>query len=136
MTQEEIFALADQLKEAKQEKKDLESQTKELTGKIEILDAQLSQAMTDAEVEKFTRNGSTFYLNTKLFASAKAGNKDELIAALKANGYGDLVKETVNSNTLNSFCKEQMEANEDELPDWLEPVLNTFEKTTVGIRKK
>lgn len=136
MIQEEIFALADQLKTAKQEKKDLEAQVKETNGKIEMLDAKLSEAMTDSEVEKFTRNGSTFYLNTKLYASPKAGAKDELIAALKQNGFGDLVKETVNSNTLNSFCKEQMEENEDELPDWLEPVLNTFEKTTVGIRKR
>lgn len=136
MTQEEIFALADQLKAAKAEKKDLEAQTKELNGKIEMLDAKLSEAMTDSEVEKFTRNGSTFYLNTKLYASPKAGAKDELIAALKENGFSDLVKETVNANTLNSFCKEQMEENEDELPDWLEPVLNTFEKTTVGIRKR
>ena len=29
-----------------------------------------------------------------------------------------------------------MTANEDELPEWLSGVVNTFEKVTVGIRKK
>lgn len=130
-----LFDLADELKVAKEEKKALDAQTKEVNARIESLDRELSDAMTNAECEKFTRNGSTFYLNSRLFASPIAGNKDAMIAALKENGYGDIVTEMVNANTLASFCKEQMAANEDELPDWLTLVVNTFEKVTVGIRK-
>ena len=130
-----LFDLADELKAAKEEKKALDAQTKEVNAKIESLDRELSDAMANAECEKFTRNGSTFYLNSRLFASPMAGNKDAIIAALKENGYGDIVTETVNANTLASFCKEQMAANEDELPEWLTPVVNIFEKVTVGIRK-
>lgn len=103
--------------------------------RIEALDKELSDAVANAECEKFTRNGSTFYLDSRLFTSPMAGNKDAMIAALKENGYGDIVTETVNANTLASFCKEQMAANEDELPDWLTLVVNIFEKVTVGIRK-
>lgn len=130
-----LFDLADELKAAKDEKKALDAQTKEVNARIEALDKELSDAMANAECEKFTRNGSTFYLNSRLFASPVAGNKDAMIAALKENGYGDIVTETVNANTLASFCKEQMATNEDELPEWLTPVVNTFEKVTVGIRK-
>ena len=61
--------------------------------------------------------------------------KEELFAALKENGYGSLVTETVNANTLASFCKEQLAAHEDELPAWLDHVVSTFEKVTVGVRK-
>ena len=131
MEQTEIFKMADELKAAKDEKKELEAKTKEVNARIEELDRELSDAMADAECDKFTRNGSTFYLNSRLYASPAAGGRDALIHALKDNGYGSIVTETVNANTLASFCKEQMTANE-----WLSGVVNTFEKVTVGIRKK
>ena len=136
MEQTEIFKMADELKAAKDEKKELEAKTKEVNARIEELDRELSDAMADAECDKFTRNGSTFYLNSRLYASPAAGGRDALIHALKDNGYGSIVTETVNANTLASFCKEQMTANEDELPELLSGVVNTFEKVTVGIRKK
>ena len=136
MEQTEIFKMADELKAAKDEKKELEAKTKKVNARIEELDRELSDAMADAECDKFTRNGSTFYLNSRLYASPAAGGRDALIHALKDNGYGSIVTETVNANTLASFCKEQMTANEDELPEWLSGVVNTFEKVTVGIRKK
>ena len=136
MEQTEIFKMADELKAAKDKKKELEAKTKEVNARIEELDRELSDAMADAECDKFTRNGSTFYLNSRLYASPAAGGRDALIHALKDNGYGSIVTETVNANTLASFCKEQMTANEDELPEWLSGVVNTFEKVTVGIRKK
>ena len=113
----------------------MEAQTKEVSAEIEELDHQLSDAMADAELDRFSRNGHTFYLNSRLFASPQAGRKDALIEALKAEGYGDIVQEVVNANTLASFVKEQMSQNGDEVPAWLSEVVNTFEKVTVGIRK-
>lgn len=136
MEQNEIFRLADALKAAKDKKKDLEDKTKAVNAEIEELDRQLSDAMAESECDNFTRNGSTFYLNSRLYASPEAGNRDALIEALKKNGFGTIVTETVNANTLSSFCKEQMAMNGDELPGWLSPVVKTFEKISVGIRKK
>lgn len=133
----EIFALADRLKEKKQVKKDLENQVKEVNAEIEELDRQLSDAMAEAECPNFAHSGSTFYLNTRLFASPKAGMAENMITALKEHGYGDIVRETVNSQTLASFCKEQiaLSGEREELPDWLAEVVSTFDKVTVGIRK-
>lgn len=136
MDNAEMFRLADDLKAAKDRKKELEDQVKEVGAHIDELDRQLSDAMAEAECEKFTHSGYTFYLNSRLFASPQAGMKSEMIDALKKNGYGDIVTETVNANTLASFCKEQKAQNEDELPDWLSDVVSTFDKITVGIRKK
>lgn len=59
-----IFSLADQLKELKERKKDLDLEIKGITAEIERLDMELSDAMAEAECERFSRNGSTFYLNT------------------------------------------------------------------------
>ncbi len=135
MDNTQIFEMADRLKAAKELKKDLDAQTKAVNAEIEQIDRELSDAMAEQELDKFTRNGSTFYLNNRLYASPAAGRKEDMYAALKANGYGSLVTETVNANTLASFCKEQLAANEDELPSWLSDVVSTFEKVTVGVRK-
>ena len=133
----ELFDLADQLKARKDLKKELEEQVKAVTAEIDVLDKELSDAMALAECPNFTHSGSTFYLNTRLFASPKGGMKEYMIAALKAHGYGDLVNETVNANTLASFCKEQIaqSGEAEQLPMWLSDVVNTFDKVTVGIRK-
>ena len=130
-----IFSLADQLKELKDRKKELDAESKALGAEIDRLDLELSDAMAEAECERFSRNGNTFYLNTRLFASPAAGRKEEMIEALKTNGYGDIVTETVNANTLASFVKEQMALNCDEVPAWLADCVCTYEKVSVGIRK-
>ena len=118
-----------------EQKKDLEAQTKALAAEIAELDEQLSDAMTEAELDRFSRNGSTFYLKSRLFASPASGRKDEMMQALKENGYGSLVVETVNANTLASFIKEQREATGEDVPAWLGDTVSTYEKVSVGIRK-
>ena len=133
---ESLFDLADRLKAAKDRKKNLDAEAKEVGAQIEDLDRQLAEAMAEQEVDRFSRNGSLFYLSSRLYASPKAGEKDTLIAALKENGYDALVTETVNANTLASFAKERMaETETGELPGWLADVVSTFEKVSVGIRK-
>lgn len=135
MENNRIFELADILKALKVQKKELDTQAKAITAEIERIDLELSDAMAEAECERFSRNGSTFYLNSRLYASPVAGRKGEMIMALKANGYGDIVTETVNANTLASFVKEQTALNGDVTPAWLTEVVNTFEKVSVSIRK-
>ena len=69
MENAQIFEMADRLKAAKELKKDLDAQVKAVNAEIEQLDRDLSDAMAEQELDKFTRNGSTFYLNSRLFAS-------------------------------------------------------------------
>lgn len=129
-----IFDMADRLKALREQKKALEAQAKALGNEIDVLDLQLSDAMTEVELDRFSRNGSTFYLKSRLFASPTAGRRDEMIFALKKNGYGSLVTETVNANTLVSFIKEQREITGEDVPAWLGDTVHTHEKVSVGIR--
>lgn len=103
MENTKIFEMADRLKTLQEQKKDLEALTKALGAEIAELDLQLSDAMTESELDRFSRNGSTFYLKSRLYASPASGRKDEMMQALKENGYDSLVTETVNANTLASF---------------------------------
>ena len=135
MPSEELFALADQLRELKETKKFAEQELTEITEEIERVDAALAERMISTETQNFTRNGTMFCLTSTTRASAAAGRKDDLFAALRDAGFGDLVYETVNANSLSAFVKEQTAENEDILPNWLDGLVNVFEKTTVGVPK-
>ena len=132
---EKMFELADRLKALRDEKKDAEQRVKELNAALDETDAALAQLMTDTETQNFTRSGTMFCLTNTTRASATADRKDELFEALRAEGYGGLVYDTVNANSLSAFVREQISENDDALPDWLEGLVSVFEKTTVGVRK-
>ncbi|SDL09549.1 gp33 family protein [Natronincola ferrireducens] len=131
----DLFQLADSLKDLKEWKKQVDEERKEVSSKIEAVEESLSQVMIEEEMQSFNRGGMMYYLNTKLYASAIPERKEALFSALKEEGYGDLVYETVNANSLAAFVREQVEENEDELPQWLEGLVNTYEKTSLGMRK-
>lgn len=130
-----LLELADRLKELREQKKEIDERRKEINAEIEVVETEMVELMMEQEVGKFERAGSTFYINTRLFASPFADRKQELFNTLKKEGYGDLVQETVNANSLAAFIREQMEENEDKLPEWLEGLVNVYEKNTIGIRR-
>lgn len=130
-----LFELADELKCLREKKAALENELKEVNAKIDDTDYKLTNAMADSETQNFTRQGTMFCLTSKIRASVEKGMKDDLYAALKANGYADLVYETVNANSLSSFVKEQIEENGEKLPYWLEGLVSIYEKATVSVRK-
>ena len=136
MDNQEILKLAEDLRALKLRKEVLDKETKDVSAKIDEVDEKLTSAMTENELEKFTHQGSTFYLKSRLFASPIAGKKEEMIAALKSSGNAALVVEQVNSNTLSSFIKEQRELNNcEDVPEYLKDIVQTYEKVSVGIRK-
>lgn len=132
---EQLFALADRLRALRDEKAGAEQRVKELNAEIDETDYRLSELMAETETQNFTRAGMMFCLTTKTRASAVAGRKEELFAALRGEGYGDMVYETVNANSLSAFVKEQSAENGDMLPAWLDGLVNVLEKTTVSLRK-
>lgn len=135
MNNNHMFELADELRRLRDLRAELDAQVKDVNAQIDATDYRLSELMAETETQNFTRAGTMFCLTTKTRASAVADSKDTLYTALREQGYGDLVYETVNANSLSSFVKEQMEENGDALPAWLLGLVNVFDKTTVGVRK-
>ena len=133
-TADDIFSLADRLQDLKQQKSQLEDEIKAVNAEIAETESKVAGLMLEEEMQNFTRNGLIFYLSTKIYASAVADRKEELFAWLKENGYGDLVYETVNANSLAAFIREQLEEVE-ELPEELAKLVNVYEKITVGMRR-
>ena len=135
MDNNRLFDLADELKALRDRKDALEAELKQVNMDIDNVDWHLSTLMAETETQNFTRAGTVFCLTTKTRASAKEGMKDELFGALRSEGFSDLIYETVNANSLSAFVKEQIVENGDSLPEWLDGLVNVFEKTTVGVRK-
>ena len=135
MSDNAMFELADRLKELRDAKKAAEEELKSINAEIDDVEYRLSEMMISSETQNFTRAGTMFSLSTTTRASAAAGMKEELFDALRSKGFGELIYETVNTNSLSAFVKEQIAENGDELPDWLKGLVNVFEKTTVTVRK-
>ena len=133
--EDKMFQLADRLRELKEAKKQAEQQVKDINADIDETEYALSELMAESETQNFTRSGTMFFLTTTTRASALSEKKTELYEVLKEKGFGDLVYETVNANSLSAFVKEQTAENEDLLPDWLDGLVTVFEKTSVGVRK-
>lgn len=132
---EKMFELSDKLKELRDLKKQLEQEVKRINAEIDEVDFALSEIMAETETQSFSRAGTMFYLTNTTRASALLEKKDDLYSTLKENGFGSMVYETVNANTLSAFVKEQTSENNDLLPDWLDGLVSIYEKTTVGVRK-
>lgn len=130
-----MFDLADQLSLLREQKSEAEHALKAIAEKLEEIEYKLSEVMAETETQNFTRSGIMFYLTTKTRASAVAGSKEELYDTLKQRGFGDLVYETVNANSLSAFVKEQIGENDEALPGWLAGLVTVFDKTSVAVRK-
>ena len=128
-----IFTLADRLSDLRGRKRELEDSLKVINAEIERVEAEMVQEMLQEEVQSFSRGGQLFYLSSRTWASPVPERKADLYAWLKDHGFGDLVQETVNSQTLSAWVREQTE--EAELPEDLRQLVNVYEKQTVNIRR-
>jgi len=131
----DLFILANKLRDLRVQKKNLEAKVKELNDQIEHTEQTLVGEMVNMELQNFSRAGQMFYLSTKIYASAVADRKPELFSWLKANGYGDMVQEQVNAQTLAAWVREQLGEDQEELPEGVRELVNVYSKQTVGMRK-
>ena len=64
MQTQNMYELAEQLKQLREKKKNAEQRLKEMNAEIEQADYQLSMLMAETETQNFTRAGTTFALTT------------------------------------------------------------------------
>ena len=135
MEERTMFEWADYLKDLRDEKAELEARLKATNAQIAEAEVNLYEIMEASGTQNFTRNGTMFIFMPKHRYSAMEGRKEELFAALRSEGYGGMITETVNANTLQSFVKEQVEQNNNEMPDWLHDLIRAYPQKNVGVRK-
>lgn len=133
MDEDRMITLADSVLELRQTKEEIERQLKEVNKRLEESEVELISVMTDRELDSFKRNGVNFVVATKQFRSANPETKDELYLQLRNRGMDYLF--TVNAQTLSAKVKELIEGNDGTMPEWLDGLINTYEKQYVSIRK-
>ena len=116
-------------------KDQLNAQLKDINEEIELKRAELADAMIDADVPKVTHLGYSWSVGTKTRFSKKAGADEELFELLRDNGLGDIIKETVNAQTLQGTMSGIAAENDGELPDEWKDVINVYEFNDITRRK-
>ena len=92
---------------------DFEERRRQLEAEIDAVKAeatQLEEALLpqfeQGGLEKVSIDGRTVYLERKLWAKAKDGDKGAVCKALKRAHLGDYVEETFNTNSLSAYVRE------------------------------
>ena len=134
MTETRMLELADQLKQLRDQKAELDFETKEVNKQIEGVELDLIQEMTTEECESFKRNGVLFSLVRKEYPSAIPEMKGELYEVMKQRGFEHLF--TINTQALQATLKELKANNEDLMPEWLDGLIQIAEKQSIQVRKK
>ena len=131
--EDKMLEVADKVCELRKQKADLDAQIKVVNKELEQTEWELINIMTDKEIDSFKRNGVNFVIATKEFRGANPETKDELYLQFRNRGMDELF--TINAQTLSAKIKELTEDNEGVMPEWLDGLVNVFEKTYISIRK-
>jgi hypothetical protein len=92
--------------------------------------------MVDEECDKVSRSGFIYTLQTKTKFSKKAGADESLFQLLRDNGLGDIIRETINAQTLQGTMSELAEDNGGELPEDYAEYINRYDYMDVAKRKE
>lgn len=115
------------LKVISERRDELAAEDKGLIQESDLLTEELSTVMDDNLVSRITFEGTTYYRKTDKYPRVK--DQDALIAWLHSIDRGDMIKPTVNAQTLRSLVIERDRENQD-LPDCLE----VFHKKRVNMK--
>lgn len=135
----ELKNMFEQYEELLARKDELKDLTKANNEAIDSLKEDISNEMIDEEVTQIAVGGKSYSLVDKVryakLGDAKLAAKGiDFFDVLRGQGYGDLIKETVNANTLSSTMAAAAEENGGELPEELSEIVSKFEYTDINRR--
>lgn len=123
------------------DKKDqLAQDTKDNNAAIEKLKTEIAETMIDEDIPSQGYGDYVYSLQDKIKYS-KRGEAElqekglDFFEVLREQGFGDIIKETVNANTLQSTMKAVADENDGELPPELDEVVSSYEMTDITRRK-
>jgi len=87
-------------------RRELEADVDTVKAETAELEQRLLPQFEQGGFEKVSIDGRTVYIERKLWAKAKAGDKGAVCKALKRCRLGDYVEETFNTNSLSAYVRE------------------------------
>ena len=123
------------------DKKDqLAQDTKDNNAAIDKLKAEIAETMIDEDIPSQGYGDYVYSLQDKIKYS-KRGEAElqekglDFFEVLREQGFGDIIKETVNANTLQSTMNAVADENDGELPPELDEIVSSYEMTDITRRK-
>ena len=133
----DIFTLIDEYKGLLDEKDRLKDATTENNKELEKKRNELAQAMIDAESPKVSRGGFLYSLQDKTKYNKIGGcDEDGFFETLEEHGLGDIIKRTVNAQTLSGTMAQAAEENGGELPEEYEDFISVYQFYDIQKRKE
>ncbi len=132
----DLLTLIDQYKELLDEKDRLKDESVENNKQIEAVRNQLTQVMIDEECPSVSRNGFKYTLQQKTKYNKRACDEDAFFGLLEDFGLGDIIKRTVNANTLSGAMQSVADENGGELPEEFSDFISVYEFYDVSKRKE
>jgi len=115
-------------------RRQLEAEVETLKTEAAELEQRLLPQFEQEGFEKITVDGRTVYVERRLWAKAKDGDKAAVCKALKRARLGDYVEETFNTNSLSAYVRE-LDREERPLPPSLREVLEVSEVFKLKTRR-
>lgn len=135
-----MLPLLDEYEELLAEKARLETEAKENSSKIAAAKDRIVQQMIEDETPRISYKGRAYSLMSKT-AYSKRSEADlmarglDFFGTLRAEGLGDLIKETVNTRSLQSALAAYVEEN-GALSEELDAVVTSYEYSDINRRKE
>ena len=129
-----------QYEELLDKKDQLAKDTKDNNAAIDKLKAEIAETMIDEDIPSQGYGDYVYSLQDKIKYS-KRGEAElqekglDFFEVLREQGFGDIIKETVNANTLQSTMKAVGDENDGELPPELDEIVSSYEMTDISRRK-
>jgi len=115
--------------ELEKKKKELKKALQEVEDQKKGLQQDLIDNLLDQEMTKISISGKTVYVNT--ITRAKIKDRDKAVEALKEAGFGDLVKESFNTNSVSALLRELQE--DGDLPEGFEDSIEPVDITDLRV---
>lgn len=119
--------------ELKSKKDNLSSELDNIKKEYAEMESIVFDMMFNMDIQSIVVGNRLFYRNIKEYP--RIVSQELFFNWLREHGYGLLIKETVNANTLKAWYKEYREAEPDINETDLSGMLDIFEDKGIGIRK-
>ena len=124
-----------------EQKKSLNDKLETVKGKMSQLEVKLLEEFAEEGMTRVAVGDTTLWLDHKIWASA-GGDMEGAVEALKDAGEMDLVKESINRNTLSAWVREKApsklsspEEIQAALPGGLSKAIKVTETNNIRVRK-
>lgn len=105
---EQLVGLREVLESMEEERKNIQAQYDQLR-KVTIPEAMRRAGLVAGNRGSFTAAGGKVHLETRVFAGYDRAHQQEFFSWLDENGLGELVKPTINAQTLSATVRERRE---------------------------